>query len=80
MDPALHSRPEQTGQNAARELDLPAAQSGIKKADAGRCLKGKFYEPFTDEQKTRMRGEVHRTVAPRDSKYQSNFVEVRALA
>jgi hypothetical protein len=25
----------------------------------------------------RLRGEVHRLVAPRDQKYQSNFVEVR---
>lgn len=27
--------------------------------------------------KVRLRGEVHRLVAPRDQKYQSNFVEVR---
>ena len=28
----------------------------------------------------RLRGEVHRLVAPRDQKYQSNFVEVRLCA
>ena len=29
------------------------------------------------QHKVRLRGEVHRLVAPRDQKYQSNFVEVR---
>lgn len=28
----------------------------------------------------RLRGEVHRLIAPRDQKYQSNFVEVRHVA
>lgn len=27
----------------------------------------------------RLRGEVHRLVAPRDQKYQSNFVEVSSV-
>lgn len=35
--------------------------------------------PFEDEEKVRVRGEVHRLIAPRDQKYQSNFVEVRIL-
>lgn len=30
-----------------------------------------------DEEKVRIRGEVHRLVATRDQKYQSNFVEFR---
>ena len=30
-----------------------------------------------DEEKVRLKGEVHRLVAPRDQKYQSNFVEFR---
>ena len=42
----------------------------------GKTRLSKWYEPFSDEEKTRMRGEVHRTVAPRDSRSQSNFVEV----
>ncbi|KAI1781847.1 clathrin coat assembly protein ap17 [Ganoderma leucocontextum] len=34
--------------------------------------------PYDDaEEKVRLRGEVHRLVAPRDQKYQSNFVEFR---
>ncbi|KAK4087529.1 hypothetical protein Purlil1_8119 [Purpureocillium lilacinum] len=31
----------------------------------------------SDEQKIKLKGEVHRLVAPRDQKYQSNFVEFR---
>ena len=30
-----------------------------------------------DEEKIKLKGEVHRLVAPRDQKYQSNFVEFR---
>lgn len=36
----------------------------------------KWYVPFEDDEKVRVRGEVHRMIAPRDQKYQSNFVEV----
>ncbi|CAD6580147.1 MAG: AP-2 complex subunit sigma [Cyphobasidiales sp. Tagirdzhanova-0007] len=43
----------------------------------GKTRLSKWYEPFSDEEKTRMRGEVHRTVAPRDSRSQSNFVEYK---
>jgi len=32
--------------------------------------------PFDDEEKLKLKGEVHRVVASRDQKYQSNFVEV----
>ncbi|KAL9610073.1 MAG: hypothetical protein Q9167_005210, partial [Letrouitia subvulpina] len=31
-----------------------------------------------DEEKVRLKGEVHRLIAPRDQKHQSNFVEFRA--
>lgn len=34
---------------------------------------------FTRSCQVRLRGEVHRLVAPRDQKYQSNFVEVRRV-
>ncbi|KAJ6789318.1 hypothetical protein PWT90_01058 [Aphanocladium album] len=37
----------------------------------------KWYAPFSDEEKIKLKGEVHRLVAPRDQKYQSNFVEFR---
>ena len=32
-----------------------------------------------DEEKIRLKGEVHRLIAPRDQKHQSNFVEFRSL-
>ncbi len=34
------------------------------------------YVPYEDDEKVRIRGEVHRMIAPRDQRYQSNFVEV----
>ena len=56
----------------------------------------KWYVPYDDDEKVgfcllaqgavpdsgqvRLRGEVHRLVAPRDQKYQSNFVEARMHA
>ena len=33
-------------------------------------------DALTNTLKVRLRGEVHRLIAPRDQKYQSNFVEV----
>jgi AP-2 complex subunit sigma-1 len=36
------------------------------------------YAPYTDEEKVKLKGEVHRLIAPRDQKYQSNFVEFRS--
>lgn len=36
----------------------------------------RWYVPMEDDEKVRVRGEVHRLVATRDQKYQSNFVEV----
>ncbi|KAF8519699.1 clathrin coat assembly protein ap17 [Gautieria morchelliformis] len=43
----------------------------------GKTRLSKWYVPFDDEEKVRLRGEVHRLIAPRDQKYQSNFVEFR---
>ncbi|MCO5566110.1 hypothetical protein L7F22_019786 [Adiantum nelumboides] len=43
----------------------------------GKTRLAKFYVPFDDDEKVRLKGEVHRLVAPRDQKYQSNFVEYR---
>lgn len=42
----------------------------------GKSRLSKFYVPLDDEEKVRLKGEVHRLIAPRDQKYQSNFVEV----
>ncbi|SPO31091.1 probable clathrin coat assembly protein ap17 [Ustilago trichophora] len=41
----------------------------------GKTRLSKFYVPYDDDEKIRLRGEVHRLIAPRDQKYQSNFVE-----
>ncbi|CAH7671482.1 AP complex, mu/sigma subunit [Phakopsora pachyrhizi] len=43
----------------------------------GKTRLSKWYVPMEDEEKVRIRGEVHRIVATRDQKYQSNFVEFR---
>ncbi|KZT69555.1 clathrin coat assembly protein ap17 [Daedalea quercina L-15889] len=43
----------------------------------GKTRLSKWYAPYDDDEKVRLRGEVHRLVAPRDQKYQSNFVEFR---
>lgn len=43
----------------------------------GKSRLAKFYVPLDDDEKVRLKGEIHRLVAPRDQKYQSNFVEVR---
>lgn len=45
----------------------------------GKTRLSKFYVPYDDQEKIRLRGEVHRLIAPRDQKYQSNFVEVSLL-
>ena len=34
---------------------------------------------YQDDEKIRLKGEVHRLIAPRDQKHQSNFVEFRSL-
>ena len=38
-----------------------------------------FDVPVQDEEKIKLKGEVHRLIAPRDQKHQSNFVEFRSL-
>jgi len=43
----------------------------------GKTRLSKWYVPMEDEEKVKVRGEVHRLVATRDQKYQSNFVEFR---
>lgn len=40
------------------------------------CSGSDRYVPYEDDEKVRIRGEVHRMIAPRDQRYQSNFVEV----
>ncbi|PLW24566.1 hypothetical protein PCANC_02415 [Puccinia coronata f. sp. avenae] len=43
----------------------------------GKTRLSKWYVPMEDDEKVKIRGEVHRLVATRDQKYQSNFVEFR---
>ncbi|KAF9193898.1 AP-2 complex subunit sigma [Haplosporangium sp. Z 767] len=43
----------------------------------GKTRLSKWYAPYEDDEKLKLKGEVHRLVAPRDQKYQSNFVEFR---
>ncbi|KAE8212905.1 hypothetical protein CF319_g3947 [Tilletia indica] len=43
----------------------------------GKSRLSKFWASYDDDDKVRIRGEVHRLIAPRDQKYQSNFVEYR---
>lgn len=46
-------------------------------ARRGKTRLAKWYSPYTDDDKIKLKGEVHRLVAPRDQKHQSNFVEFR---
>lgn len=43
----------------------------------GKSRLSKFYTPYSEEEQMKIKGEIHRLIAPRDQKYQSNFVEVR---
>jgi AP-2 complex subunit sigma-1 len=43
----------------------------------GKTRLAKYYSPYSDAEKQRLKHEVHRLIAPRDQKYQSNFVEFR---
>ncbi|KCV69591.1 AP-2 complex subunit sigma [Fonticula alba] len=43
----------------------------------GKTRLAKWYVPFDDAEKIKLKNDVHRVVAARDNKYQSNFVEFR---
>lgn len=43
----------------------------------GKTRLAKWYSPYNDDSKIKLKGEIHRLVAPRDQKHQSNFVEFR---
>jgi AP-2 complex subunit sigma-1 len=45
----------------------------------GKTRIAKWYIPLEDEEKQKLKSEVHRLVASRDDKRQSNFVEVYSL-
>ena len=43
----------------------------------GKTRLSKYYRPYTDEEKTKLEGEIHRLVTTRDPKF-TNFVEFRS--
>lgn len=43
----------------------------------GKARLVKYYAPYDDDEKPKIQAEVHRLVAPRDTRSQSNFVEFR---
>lgn len=46
----------------------------------GKTRLAKWYSPYNDDEKIKLKGEIHRLVAPRDQKHQSNFVEFRGAS
>nr|CAG8594163.1 11570_t:CDS:2 [Entrophospora candida] len=62
-----------------RKLDLSVISVLIRfilvQNRQGKTRLSKWYVPYEDEEKNKIKGEVHRLVAPRDQKHQSNFVE-----
>ncbi|CCJ28238.1 unnamed protein product, partial [Pneumocystis jirovecii] len=43
----------------------------------GKTRLSKWYVPCDDQEKNRIKGEIHRLIVPRDQRHQSNFVDVR---
>ncbi|KAI9208016.1 putative clathrin coat assembly protein ap17 [Polychytrium aggregatum] len=43
----------------------------------GKTRLSKWYMPFEDEERQKLKAEVHKLIAARDQKHQSNFVEFR---
>ncbi|CBX94265.1 hypothetical protein LEMA_P122440.1 [Plenodomus lingam JN3] len=52
----------------------------IDQPNRGKTRLAKWYAPYSDEEKVKLKGEVHRLIAPRDQKHQSNFVEFRNMS
>ncbi|QDS78101.1 AP-2 complex subunit sigma [Venturia effusa] len=67
-----------TKQTVSGLLHLQSITEQITKSNArGKTRLAKWYAPYSDEEKVKLKGEVHRLIAPRDQKHQSNFIEFR---
>ena len=65
--------------SSSQSLPLVYLTSLTQSFSRGKTRLAKWYAPYSDEDKVRLKGEVHRLIAPRDQKHQSNFVEFRSL-
>jgi AP-2 complex subunit sigma-1 len=74
----LHSDPKQ----AVSQISLPPTRLHplTTYAYRGKTRLAKWYSPYNDDEKIKLKGEIHRLVAPRDQKHQSNFVEFRGAS
>ncbi|KAG5916675.1 AP-2 complex subunit sigma [Claviceps capensis] len=74
----LFIRSSQKPQRRTARLHIAAMLSFILIQNRqGKTRLAKWYAPYSDDEKIKLKGEVHRLIAPRDQKYQSNFVEFR---
>ncbi|KAK1256086.1 hypothetical protein MKX07_008345 [Trichoderma sp. CBMAI-0711] len=79
--PRLFTSPLLPGANAHPQLAIKTPRKltipSLSQPPRGKTRLAKWYAPYSDDEKIKLKGEVHRLVAPRDQKYQSNFVEFR---
>ncbi|CAN9465073.1 unnamed protein product [Alternaria alternata] len=84
IDPALLDRPELDDQRAEPDSTRHTAKMVLSfiliQNRQGKTRLAKWYAPYSDEEKIKLKGEVHRLIAPRDQKHQSNFVEFRNMS
>jgi len=73
--PLLHPHPEPPVSLPSREQQSPRFTTDT--CPRGKTRLAKWYSPYNDDEKIKLKGEIHRLVAPRDQKHQSNFVEFR---
>lgn len=70
--PLLHPHPKSPVRAPSATLPPP-----LTPYVRGKTRLAKWYSGYNDDEKIKLKGEVHRLVAPRDQKHQSNFVEFR---